>query len=324
MSSSPDAGGQATAPHGVSPNGVSPNSVSPDVEVLEQVPAIGRLIAVAAARRGRRAPAAGSEPVLPQRRVLLDDIQVDVARLADYCHLMNVAMRADLPTSYLHVLTFPLQVHLMASRDFPFAMAGMVHIANTMTSHRPVRVEERLTASVHAGGLAPHAKGLTVDLVGQVTSEEEVVWQGRSTYLVRGAQPDRRERPEPAQLPQTGPQDAAAMPSIAQWRVGADLGRRYAAIAGDVNPIHLNPLAAKAFGFPRAIAHGMWTHARALGALEGRLGDRHTVSVEFRKPILLPSTVAMRLRRDEAGFAFAVTDRTGERAHMIGTVSEAD
>ncbi len=265
--------------------------------------------------------------------MLLEDVEVDVRALADYCHLMNVAMRDDLPTSYLHVLAFPLQVHLMASRDFPFAMAGMVHIANAMTAHRSVDVAERLSLSVHAGGLTPHPKGLAVDLEGEVKSAGETVWQGRSTYLVRGAsagetKAGHAQDPEPTASDRgtTAPTALAstAMPPVAQWRAGADLGRRYAAVAGDVNPIHLSSLAAKAFGFPRAIAHGMWTHARALGALEGRLSPRHTVAVEFRKPILLPSTVAFRLRADEAGYAFAVTDRGGEREHMIGVVNEAD
>src|SRR6478736_7296314 len=73
------------------------------------------------------------------------------------------------------------------------------------------------------------------------------------------------------------------------WRVPADQGRRYAAVSGDVNPIHLNPLAAKAFGFPRAIAHGMWTMAHALASVEARLPERYAVDVAFRAPVLLPS-----------------------------------
>lgn len=34
----------------------------------------------------------------------------------------------------------------------------------------------------------------------------------------------------------------------------------------DLNPIHLHALTAKAFGFPRALAHGMYTSARAFSA----------------------------------------------------------
>ena len=86
----------------------------------------------------------------------------------------------------------------------------------------------------------------------------------------------------------------------AQWRVGDDLGRRYASVSGDHNPIHLHALSAKALGFPRAIAHGMWTKARCLASL--RLPDAFAVDVQFKQPILLPSKVTF----GEAGDRFAV------------------
>src|SRR6266487_1403229 len=46
------------------------------------------------------------------------------------------------------------------------------------------------------------------------------------------------------------------------WELPADLGRRYAAVSGDRNPIHLYRLTAWLFGFRRPIAHGMWAAAR--------------------------------------------------------------
>ena len=86
----------------------------------------------------------------------------------------------------------------------------------------------------------------------------------------------------------------------AHWTLRDDLGRRYAAVSGDHNPIHLHAWSAKPFGFPRAIAHGMWTKARCLAAL--RLPDAFEVVVKFKKPILLPSKVTF----GEAGDRFAV------------------
>jgi acyl dehydratase len=287
-----------------------------EVELLEQSPSVGRLVARALATGARRPGAAGD---LPTRRVVRTDVGVDVAELADYARVCGMTLRNEVPATYLHVLTFPLQVHLMAAADFPFAMAGMVHVGNEMTLHRPVDLGEQLTLSTHADSLRPHRRGLTVDLVGSAQAGGETVWQGRSTYLVRGA---------PAEgvvgEPEDDLVDVAGLPWRAQWRLPASLGRRYAAVAGDVNPIHLSPLAAKAFGFPRAIAHGMWTHARVLAALEGRLPARHTVRVHFRKPVLLPSTVELRAGRAETGWDFAVTGKDGAREHLLGTVREPD
>ena len=46
-----------------------------------------------------------------------------------------------------------------------------------------------------------------------------------------------------------------------------------------------------AFGFPGAIAHGMWTKARSLAALDARLPDALTADVTFLRPLPLPSVV---------------------------------
>ena len=81
------------------------------------------------------------------------------------------------------------------------------------------------------------------------------------------------------------------MPASAEWKLGGDLGRRYAGVSGDRNPIHMHSLTAKPLGFPGAIAHGMWTKARCLAALDSRLPDAFAVDVRFRKPILLPARV---------------------------------
>ena len=71
-----------------------------------------------------------------------------------------------------------------------------------------------------------------------------------------------------------------------------DIGRRYAAVSGDRNPIHLHGLSARLFGQQGAIAHGMWTKARCLAALQGHLPEAFTVEVAFKLPVRLPAKVA--------------------------------
>ncbi len=85
-------------------------------------------------------------------------------------------------------------------------------------------------------------------------------------------------------------------------------------MSGDRNPIHLHPLAAKAFGFPRAIAHGMWTKARCLAAFEGRLPDACTVEVRFKAPVLLPATVDF----STDGGHFALHHPKSGKPHLTG------
>jgi acyl dehydratase len=253
---------------------------------------------------------AAAGAVLPRAKSLPDtvlsrSVTPSLGQLADYSAVCGFALTDTLPVTFPHVLAFGLQMELMAARSFPLALPGLVHVANTITVHRPIGLDERLDLRVHAERFAAHARGAQVDLVSAVSAGGAVVWEGRSTYLARGAQAPTGiagELPEIA-VPQG--------PAAALWTVGGDLGRRYAAVSGDVNPIHLNSLAAKAFGFPRTIAHGMWTAAHTLASLQGRTPDALTYTVLFRKPLLLPSKAELVTERTDGGWNLAVRNRAG-------------
>ncbi len=64
----------------------------------------------------------------------------------------------------------------------------------------------------------------------------------------------------------------------------------------------------------------MWTKARCVAALEGRLPDAFTVEVTFRKPVLLPATVTFGSAVAGDVTHFAVRDRKGSD-HLDGTVT---
>ena len=248
---------------------------------------------------------------LPDLEVTQPGVRVDADRLAEYAEVCGFGLRDTVPATYPHILAFPLHMALMTDGSFPFPLMGLVHVANRITQHRPVRTSEVLDLRVHAANLRPHPKGRQFDLVSEAHVDGEPVWHGVSTMLRRGGGGERPagggdERPVPA-----GP---------TRWRLGGDLGRRYAGVSGDRNPIHLYGATAKAFGFPRQIAHGMWSKARCLAALAPRLPDAFEVDVEFRKPILLPATVAFGATASGAsGTDFALTDARKGTPHLVGT-----
>ena len=274
---------------------------------------------------------------LPSRTVVVRDIAPDADRLSDYQHLVGEAASDMLPAGFVHVLTFPIAMDLMVEPAFPLPLLGLVHVANRVTQHRGIRLGERLDVTVHAENLRAHRAGVTVDLVAEVTTthvphgrepvhvEPDVRWRGVSTYLAKGYR-----LADGATASDTSHQEWTAPVPTAQWRLEAGEGRRYAAVSGDRNPIHTSALAARALGFPRAIAHGMDTAARALAAVGAARGEAYTWEVDFAKPVLLPSTVSVRVAPDHGDepthdgsgrFAFAVWDpRTGRR-HLTGSVT---
>ena len=277
-----------------------------EVETLEQPPSLARLYATAAlTARGR----SGRGP-LPERTLRLTDVRVDRDRLLRYQHLCGFPAGDVLPHTWPQVLAFPLQTELMARRDFPLALPGLVHLENDTTVHRPLTADDVLELSVRAEHLREHHRGLLVDLVTEVAVAGEPAWTGRSTYLRKGTSHD-VTRAAPA------PETPAGGPS-AVWRLPGDTGRRYAAVSGDVNPIHLHRLTARAMGFPRAIAHGMYSTARVLAALGPATSGPSSSHVWFRKPLLLPGTVALAVERRGGGEVVAgLTSRDGRTEHLV-------
>lgn len=242
-------------------------------------------------------------------------VSVDRAALARYQRVCGFDVSDVVPATYLHVLVFPLAVEVMSDREFPLPIVGMLHAANFMHQVRPVSVGEPLELTVSAENLRRHRVGRQVDLVARAKIGPAVVWSERSTYLRRETPPDgehRRTRDDPGPV-----MEGAA----ARWRIPADAGRRYSAVSGDRNPIHFNPLAAKAFGFPRAIAHGMWLHARALASLSARLPGWYRVDVDFKAPVFLPSTVAVTTHATSYGFHLEVRRPRDQRPHMLMTTA---
>ncbi|MEU3452645.1 MaoC/PaaZ C-terminal domain-containing protein [Micromonospora sp. NPDC006766] len=252
-------------------------------------------------------------PELPEVELTVSGVTVDRTHLADYDRVCGFRLTDRLPATYLHVLGFPLALRLMTSAEFPIPLTGVVHVANRITVHRPIEAGEPLDFRTYAENLRPHERGRQLDvvLIGSVGGEK--VWRGVSTYLGKerkaggGPGRDRRDRPStPA--------------GSAQWRVTPRVGTDYARVSGDHNPIHTSRLGARLFGFPRPIAHGMWSKARCLAALTDRLPEAYTVEVTFKLPVPLPSTVAFTATTTGPAWDFALHDARSGKPQLVGTV----
>lgn len=288
------------------------------VEELAEVPRLGplyRSAGLAAARR--KALGGGTAPdALPETELRLREVTVDRAHLARYDRVCGFRLSDELPATYPHILAFPLAVALMARPDFPLGLVGLVHVANRIEVRRPLTAADRFELRVRAQDLRPHERGRQVDLVAEALVDGEIAWTGRSVYLRRqsssGAGDRRTERATPPE------------PS-AFWRVTPKVGTDYADVSGDHNPIHTSRLGARLLGFPTPIAHGMWSKARCLAALEGRLPRTYTVDVAFKLPVPLPSTVAFSATRSgPADWRFALHGAKSGKPHLSGEVIHSD
>ncbi|MET0788162.1 MAG: MaoC/PaaZ C-terminal domain-containing protein [Cellulomonas sp.] len=280
--------------------------------VLPEVPGLGGLYARGAGLAVARRVRPGSS-TLPSVEYVVRGVRADAAHLTEYQHLLGESASDQLPAGFVHVLAFPVATALMARSDFPLPLVGLVHLANRVTQRRPLMLGDALDVRASAADLRPHRSGTQVDLVTEVSVDGTPAWRGVSTYLARG-------------VFLAGSVDDSSAPfspptPTGRWTLDGDVGRRYAAVSGDRNPIHLSALSAKALGFPRAIAHGMYTASRALADVGAGRGDAFDWSVAFVKPVLLPGTVTVRVAGGPAdGFTFAGWNARSGKPHLTGSV----
>lgn len=247
-------------------------------------------------------------------------VTVDVHQLAAYASATGLRFGSELPLTFPYILSFPLALKIMTHPAFPFTAVGTVHLTNTIEQTRPLTVDDTLDIRVHAENLRRHRKGVLVDLVTEIEVDSTLVWRQVSAFLGKGVKlsssaPAAVREAEPTNgLSLPTPEEPTAAPT-ATWRVDRSEITNYANASGDKNPIHVSTLGAKAFGFPTTIAHGMWSAAALLRGVEGTVPTAARYTVEFAKPITLPSTVAYFAHRD--GDAWSIQLRKASKLSVL-------
>jgi acyl dehydratase len=220
-----------------------------------------------------------------------------------------------LPLTYPHALAHPLHLALLTGPAFPVRVLGLVHLRNRIRSLVPLADAMPIDLRCSIEGPRETERGQEYDLVTDVRAKGALAWTETAVLLARRPGATGGARPAPAVA-------ESSLPPRARWNLAADLGRRYAVASGDWNPIHLSAATARPFGFPRAIAHGMWSLARCVAELSPA-DEAVTVEAAFKVPVLLPATVSLHASRDGSGTAFALRDADGVKPHVLGTIRPA-
>jgi acyl dehydratase len=264
--------------------------------------------------------AAGALPFVPRgdhvpaRTAMVDDVPIDRANVAAYAAVTGLRYGDTVPLTYPFALTFPTVMSLVTAFDFPFAAMGSIHTENHITQYRPISVTDTVGIAVNAENLREHRKGLLVDLVTDVSVGNDIAWHQVTTFL---HQQRTSLSDEPKPPPKTQPK---LPPPNAILRITPGRIRRYAAVGGDHNPIHTNPIGARLFGFPNVIAHGMFSAAAVLANLEARIPDAATYSVRFGKPVVLPASTALYVDQVDGGWDLSLRNIAKGYPHLSGTV----
>lgn len=281
----------------------------PKTVMIDPLPAPARLYGGALPGLVKR----GRATQLPALRLVRPAVSLEPAAIERYARVCGFIPEHGVPLTFPHLLAFPLHLLLLTDPAFPWPALGLVHLANRVRLRQPLAYHDVLRVEVEFGALLRHEKGQAFVLRSRLYRRGEAVWDGDSVYLKRGIV----ATGEPLAALEI---DSHALQRTARWQLPPQLGRDYARVAGDYNPIHLSALSARAFGFPRAIAHGMWTLARAAAALQPPkpLGEA-TLAAEFKLPMLLPGEASLwSASQSLIERAIEVRDIAGEKPHLRG------
>ncbi|MDT5217952.1 MAG: hypothetical protein QOF15_57 [Mycobacterium sp.] len=263
---------------------------------------------------------AGALPVvprsdqLPKRTVTIEELPIDQTNVAAYAAVTGLQYGNNVPLTYPFALTFPSIMSLVSGFDFPFSAMGSVHTENHITQHRPIAVTDTVSVHVHAENLREHRKGLLVDLLTDVSVGNELAWHQVTTFL-------HQQRTSLSDEPKPPPKKEPKLPPPSTvLRISPSQIRRYAVVGGDLNPIHTSGVAAKLFGFPTSIAHGMFSAAAVLANIEAKLPDAVEYSVRFGKPLLLPGTAGLYIDETGEGWKLSLRNISKGYPYLTGTV----
>lgn len=279
-------------------------------QTLSALPDAQKLYLKAASTVLRRSK---GRPSLPDLAVHVPDVAVDATHLAQYAEICGFAESSELPITFPHVMAGALHLHLMTQKSFPFPLLGLVHIRNQIRQTRPLQADERLDLDVRIGPSRDVRQGIEFDLLTDAAVGGEVIWSETSTILHR--------IPGPRGPIQRAAAATAALTQYKKFSAPVDIGRRYAAVGRDYNPIHLAPWSAKLFGFKRHIAHGMWSVAHCAALLQGELGQAPAeLTVQFKQPLFLPGRAALKYGMTGGGIDFALLATGSDKVHLSGTL----
>ena len=234
-----------------------------------------------------------------------------------YRELCGIGNDGNLPVLYPHVLTSSMHIHLITDKRFPASALGAVHSRMHIVQYEPIPDSQKVDLHCRISNARTLKAGLETDIVTTVTADDKRLWQSVATYIFRG-----RKFGKPGEQHPWATFDPLGEASIeAQWHVPADMGKRYAKITGDYNPIHVSRFMAKMFGFKRDIVHGMWCLCRCLAHIQDFSYEQPVrLDAAFKGPIFMDSGCTMKGHEIDQGYRFDLYNEGNSRPSIVSVL----
>jgi hypothetical protein len=285
-----------------------------DVTKLSCIPNIKMLLLHAALKKSSFHSQKSINISLPRQKFYFDEFLTSESATRRYHQVVGWDHNSEfVHPCYLHSVAFPLHIKLLLLPEFLFPLLGLVHVNNQIRQFRPIKKTEKLAVSSCFGELKLHPKGWLFSINVEFYSGSDLVWQSVSTNFFRTNHDHFVEPLIKCSM------DAFTNPINTNWELSPSLGRYYAKVSGDFNPIHLTKWSAKLFGFKQHIIHGMWTKSYCISALQKisplLFIQAFEIKTTFKQCLYLPSKVYMSVQSFESD---SVQDKQHFKVVAIG------
>eukprot|EP00879_Flechtneria_rotunda_P006731 GHRR01007072.1.p1 GENE.GHRR01007072.1~~GHRR01007072.1.p1 ORF type:complete len:337 (+),score=120.13 GHRR01007072.1:178-1188(+) len=208
---------------------------------------------------------------------------------------------SSVPMMFLMAESFKLVMQVLTLPSFPVSVLGTVVNKRARYSYfRKVDASEQLTYSCTLNPtvretISGHAE---FDLLLEAVSHDrgDVVWQAVLTLVLMKPRTSKKKEGDKAAGQQ---QSAEASKIFDTWQLPENTGRAYAALDGDISPMHLYKVTAILMGFPSPVANVHLLSAKAEASIACKKAGTaepaapFSLELEFKKPTLLPNKLSL-------------------------------
>lgn len=252
---------------------------------------------------------------IPELPVLvMESLRPDMQRLEAFNRMFGYA-GAYVPSTYWHTRLFGVRIALAARREFPFPLPGMVHFTDSIRQYEPILPTDALRMECGLGRFLTHEKGTAFETLTKLYRNGHLVWEENTVNLYIG-------KIRLGETEYVGHEFAELQnPLTEELRIPGNMGRKYARISGDFNPIHISTLGAKMFGFKRKLMHGWYGLNHILAQHPEKMEAPHEIYAAFKRPLLLPGHVLTKQEKTDVQIRFEIANAKEGYPNLKGVFS---
>lgn len=248
-----------------------------------------------------------------QKKYVMEYVKPDLKKLEAFKKMFGYTSQY-VPSTYWHTRFFGIRILLASDPKFPFPLPGMVHLTDTICQYHNILPTDVLWMECYLGDFLAHEKGTAFETITKLYREDVLVWEENTVNLYIGKSQMGEQEYNSYEFPEIQASKETAL------FIPTNMGRKYARISGDFNPIHISVLGAKLFGFKKSLMHGWFSLNKILTENSNLMLDRHELFVAFKKPLFLPGNVILKQQEGEKGIQFEVVNAKEGYPNLKGEI----